>query len=1074
MSNFNFRLYGDQIYGLLSGYFKEYISPEINKEQFLSMFKEGKLKYDNISIQKELDIYPQICINTLKIQNMILDIPDENEHLKLNLNDVLCEASISNISEKQIKEILIKERKKLIESFINSSFNTILKKETSKSFLEGLIEKLINQALNGINITISKLKLKIKCMNSEFGFSINDFFLDEKEKIIFNKISLSYKDKENTTEYNVIPNFDINIFFKNNSKKSDGNEGGGNENNNNMNNNSPNLLQINMSDFSFELNQKIYFGIMNLLNCFTDAYYRRLYFKYKTLIQFYQIKNNKNGKKDYKSLWLYAIRTIIKLQKYVGYDKRYIFNLLNSTQVKIMKKYFKYIKDNNNTSNDSNDINLLYPNEINLLKGTKETVKQKILDDKKGNTLTKAFSFFFGEGGGNDNKNELTEEEEDSLNELYSDKNIINYLNNYDKINTDGNIFVNKIKNIYSNLIIYIKIQKIELVLMNQNSSKNCNFYIKNINIEFCHRNDNYDYKLFIYDICINQNTSIFRNKIQNREPMIKFGKNKNIIGLMFSFNNIELNENDFIYLLSFLYSIETPPKVVLFKPEKNVYDIISDQSNKKSENENNKNINLSKDFKINCIPSLTLLCQGNKIDINFYDFLLTETYFCFTLNIKDSFGEIFQDYTFMINTTKENNNYKFHLNMPLKLTLSKDSSKFFFLLYLKLQKVKEENKNVKNMIISDKNEQLFGFKYTSYIKLDVKDIKQIGFDFLIDKTEIEIHEEKCKSILLINNFSVKYENKNVNINIGKILLSTNKYSTIILYLFTFESPDYKDYEKLLAKQNFNININKNNLSLNNTSNNENQSEYDNIIITESFDYIDIIENLFDTFNINLKLFNFKYKADNNVTNLILKNIQAVKNDKMINISIFKGEVTLNMLTPVKSTTTLNKANKDDIETIIDIKEITKIDINLSTGILNIKVINPVANINMPIIQALDESYMFLIEQINLDIILCKLIVEIPNTRVIFNTFNFIIEDINFKNFTEVTNDTFFIKIKNIILRNQEIDIIKEKGIDIDYQFKSSTENIITFRTNDLNINITQRDIYYLLLSLKPKKKKII
>ena len=53
--------------------------------------------------------------------------------------------------------------------------------------------------------------------------------------------------------------------------------------------------------------------------------------------------------------------------------------------------------------------------------------------------------------------------------------------------------------------------------------------------------------------------------------------------------------------------------------------------------------------------------------------------------------------------------------------------------------------------------------------KLDVEDIKQIGFDFLIDKTEIEINEEKCKSILLINNFSVKYENKNININIGKI-----------------------------------------------------------------------------------------------------------------------------------------------------------------------------------------------------------------------------------------------------------------------------------------------------------------
>ena len=194
----------------------------------------------------------------------------------------------------------------------------------------------------------------------------------------------------------------------------------------------------------------------------------------------------------------------------------------------------------------------------------------------------------------------------------------------------------------------------------------------------------------------------------------------------------------------------------------------------------------------------MTLICQGNKIDINFYDFLLTETYFCFTLNIRDSFGEIFPDYTFMINTIKKDNIYKFHLDMPIKFVLSKDSSKFFFLLYLKLQKVKAENKNKNINSFLEQNDQLFKFKYTSYIKLNVQDINQIGFDFLIDKTEIEIYEEKCKSLLLINNFSVKYENKNININLGKILLSTNKYSTIILYMFTFESPDYKDYEKLL------------------------------------------------------------------------------------------------------------------------------------------------------------------------------------------------------------------------------------------------------------------------------------
>ena len=116
---------------------------------------------------------------------------------------------------------------------------------------------------------------------------------------------------------------------------------------------------------------------------------------------------------------------------------------------------------------------------------------------------------------------------------------------------------------------------------------------------------------------------------------------------------------------------------------------------------------------------------------------------------------------------------------------------------------------------------------------------------------------------------------------------------------------------------------------------------------------------------------------------------------------------------------------------------------------------------------------MFLIEQINLDIILCKLLIQITNTRLIFNNqFTYIIENINFKNFTEVTNDTFFIKLKNIIMRNKEIEIIKEKGIDMEYQFKSSKENIISIRSKDLNINLTQKDIYYLLISLKTKKKE--
>ena len=477
------------------------------------------------------------------------------------------------------------------------------------------------------------------------------------------------------------------------------------------------------------------------------------------------------------------------------------------------------------------------------------------------------------------------------------------------------------------------------------------------------------------------------------------------------------------------------------------------------------------KNIKISNIPSLSLVCEGNKIDIIFTDFLLTETYFCFTLNIRDSFGEIFPDYTFMINTIKEGNIYKFYLNMPIKFTLSKNSSKFFFLLYLKLQKVREENKNGYNIKkkTNNEDEELFGFKYTSYIKLDIEDIRQIGFDFLIDKTEIEIIEEKCKSLLLINNFSVRYENKNINLNIGKILLSTNKYSTIILYLFTFESPDYKDFEKLIQNKNKDNNgmiSLLNNSDINNTNNYE-----ENAFIVESFDYINIIETLFDSFNMNLNVFNFIYKADNNITTLTIKNIKAEKQDKIFNISILKCDITLNILTPVKITSTISKANKDNIETILKIEESTKISINLVTGIIDAKIINPSIVLNMQIIQALNESYKFLIDQINLDVILCKLIIEINNTKVHFNQFNYIIENINFKNFTEVTNDTMFIKIKNIIMRHKDIDIIKERGIDIEYKFVSSTENLISFKSNDLNINITQSDIYYLVLSLKTKKE---
>ena len=1046
MSNFNFRLYGDQIYGLCSGYFNKYISPEINKEKFLTTFKEGRLKYEDIKLKQKMEIYPQITINSLEIKNLFIDIPDEKgSSLKINLNDVFCEVMITDITENQVKDIILKERKNLVEAFIKKTVDEIKKKEQSKSFLDSLIENLINQALNGFNITINDLKLNIIYKKSKFELIINNFLFDERGRIVFNKIFASYK--EDSSQYTIVKEFDINILLTKNKEKE------------------INILQINISDFTLELNQKIYFGLNNLINCLTNSSYQKLYYKYKTLIQYHRTKINNlpNGKKNYRALWLYAIRTIIKLQKYVGYDKRYIFNLLNSTQEKISKKYYK------NKDNTENDIYMLYLSKLNLLKGSKEIVRQKLLDDKKGNALTNAFFSFFG--GGKKEKEELTAEEIDDLNRLYKDENINNYLKEYESINIEDNVVVGKIKKIYASLMVYISVQKLELILSNQISNKNWDFYIHSINMELSHINNEINYKFNIFDICGNNNISIFKQKQSssiNIIPMIAVGKYLNNLSINFSFFNIELQEDDFIYLISFLCSIETPRKIKLFKPEEKENDINLDK--KENNIKDNNSDNLFRDLKINHIPSLTLLCGGNKIDICFNDFILNETYFCFTLNIKDSFGEIFPDYTFMVDTIKKNNTYKFHLEMPIKLTLSKNSSAFFFFFYLKLQKVKNDNMNLNNLdkIKNNDNEQLFEFKYTSYLRLNMDDVKDIGLDFLIDKTEIEIYEEKCKSKLLINNLSLKYENKNINLNIGKISLITNKYSTIILYLFTFESPDYKEYEIKLSK--YFQNQNKPNNLLDNQNINS-PNEENGVEIIQSIDYINLFETLFDKLNMNLKLFNLEYKADNNITTLIMNNVQVGKQNKVINIAIQNCCLNLNIITRVKSTSTINLANVGNIERIVDIKEKILIDIDLSTGILNINVKNPLADINIPILQALDESFMFLLKQINLDYVICKLLIDINNTKVNFNQFNYLIENINIKNFTEVTQDTFFIKIRSIIMRNKNIEIIEEKEIDIDYQFKSSTENILTFKSTDIRVKIIQSDIYYLILSLKQKKE---
>ena len=109
MSKINFRLYGDQIYGLSKTYLQEYISPEINKEEFLSSFKNGQINLSITGLQKELVILPQLILKDLKTEKLEINIPDEKSNMSLNISKLKVMFIIKELTEEQILSLLIKK-----------------------------------------------------------------------------------------------------------------------------------------------------------------------------------------------------------------------------------------------------------------------------------------------------------------------------------------------------------------------------------------------------------------------------------------------------------------------------------------------------------------------------------------------------------------------------------------------------------------------------------------------------------------------------------------------------------------------------------------------------------------------------------------------------------------------------------------------------------------------------------------------------------------------------------------------------------------------------------------------------
>ena len=173
----------------------------------------------------------------------------------------------------------------------------------------------------------------------------------------------------------------------------------------------------------------------------------------------------------------------------------------------------------------------------------------------------------------------------------------------------------------------------------------------------------------------------------------------------------------------------------------------------------------------------MVISSNGNKTFFSLTNFSLTPTEITATYNIKDSYGTILDNYTFLFNKDTNNNKYILNLKEPLKIKLSSESSKYLFISILKLterlNQIKKRNK-IKKQISSNANsnenndnteeeKELFGFNYVIHKRIDIK-------NFNINELKIENSDIKKEYFRYI----VKYQRMNHPVFVGRRLIILN------------------------------------------------------------------------------------------------------------------------------------------------------------------------------------------------------------------------------------------------------------------------------------------------------------
>ena len=1014
MANINLRLYGDQIYPNISKYITKYISPEIQKDEFVLMYKIGILELKEISLKESFCLNQQIKIENAFISSIRINIPDEKENFGISINNIKCLLTISDIDENEVEKLLIEEKKKIITEFIDFAVKKIQKKDGA-SFFDNLINSVIEKIINGLFIDVEKLELNIKMQKKDniyLTFLVEDMHYSFDKGIIINNTNILYQEEQIKT--NIIEKFSINIDFK---KLNENNES--------------NKINININNVNINLNKKIFFFISNILNIFDEANYTKIYIIYKKLILYYKPKIIENEKKDLKALWRFAIKTIIKIHKYLKYKKYNIFNLANFSQMKIMENYLK---------NKENEDKILFAEDINILKATKKEVEKKILNDKNSNVLANAFSFFFG-AKKEDKKDELTEEEKQIMEDIYKEENIFKYLNNeIGNTSNSFNIIFEKIKAFFSKISINFDFNELQVNLKNENKLHDFNFFMKALKFEINYIENNLDFKLYISDIGFKNNISLFLKKNSQHSIIISRDK-EGAIELKLGFETIQINLEEFKGIFIFMNSIKTEKRRKIFYDKLN---IVNQERNKDFINQIKNNIinfSFRNFFKLSNIPSLSILAKDNNIEMNIFDYSLEENSIKFHININDSYGKIIND-LYMKLELKENNLFV-PIEAPIEITFQKEFFLNAITYYFEYKKeiVKVNQNNNENLLV--KPDKLFEFNniYESD-NFEMLDISEYNLNISIKKIEIKVYKEKTEleNSFFINDIQLLYDKNKFDFNFNKTTLFIDLKSSLFSDLFNAETQNIdKDsinkQEQLIEAKNI----------------------YENTAADDPL----------NKFNFNGKDIIIELKSDKPLISLNLNNIKLYKNEDNKNINLL---VDFWIIKDIRS----ESKNKNNI--IIKSDKLCTIKYEIFHNFIQVEMDSIFSDINITDLKEIYNNISFLIKENKEDIQqkkeeFYKFELNITNFRYeLLDKYNVQISKINIHDSNEKGNKypINFIKLEELVINNiNEKKLLNSKQLDINYISSSEEGNIINFNCNEIFINLSKNDFSFLTNSLK-------